>query len=386
MSFKKKFNFKTIILFVSFFIVCLLVFLYLNVIMSLFYTNLSVLSALKGNSFNADHYLLLAKKNGFFNSGQYYHQYILDHNPSDLKKAFLKNPKNVNYILLYADETILKGDWLSSNQYFNNIPFARYLARRGMEIAYNQDAQLAKKGLYYLCFSRKILKDAQISNFLGSVLCNRYKSYQKGEPLLFDAIKENPKNPNFYNNLASVKSNERKIVLYRSFTETSRRLDDSNVQTYLSIGNSLIQENNPKEGIYFFLKAKNMDPKSSNIRYSLARAYEKLGNYSLAESEYLSAVGLNPYDYNPRYEWGVFLYQHKEYSRSIIQFSLAISLKSDHVLSFYYRGLCYMEKKNYSKAKDDFAKSLELDPNNQSIKNQLQYLEQKIAESKNRKP
>jgi hypothetical protein len=218
-----------------------------NKIESLFYTNLSVLSALKGHTFQSFQISSKAKSIGFINSGQYYNQYMLDHDGEDLKKAFFLNPTNVNYIFLYADETILKGDWLSSAQHFNRVPFARYLSRRGSELANDIDMVNAKKGLYYLSFSRKILDEPQISNSLGSILCFKYKSYQKGEILLWEALKENPKNTTYYNSLSQSFANQGNRTLYRSCVELTRRLNPNNVTHIINIGKSFIQEGKMEE-------------------------------------------------------------------------------------------------------------------------------------------
>jgi tetratricopeptide (TPR) repeat protein len=296
---------------------------------------------------------------------------MLDHDMNDLKKAFFLNPTNVNYIFLYADETILKGDWLSSTQHFNKIPFARYLARRGAELANDSDPVQAKKGLYYLSYARKILPEPQISSSLGSILCFKYKSYKKGVPLLWEALKENPKNTSFYDSLSRVFANQEKKEMYRSLNELARRLNPLKINTFLNIGSSLVKDNKIDEGIQYFKYAKTLDPKMPQIHYSLARAYEKQEKTFLAEAEYLEVIELNPSDQGPRFEWGVFLFQKKDFSRALTQFTVAITLKPDFVWSYYYRSLCYLESKNLEKAKEDMEQCLLLEPTNQSFKNKL---------------
>jgi tetratricopeptide (TPR) repeat protein len=349
-----------------------------QVFSSLLYTNLSVLSALKGNTSVSYDQSSLAKSLGFINSGQYYNQYMLDHNSYDLKRAFLLNPTNVNFIFLYADETILNGDWLSSSQHFNKIPFARYLARRGMELAYDSDPNLSKKGLYYLSFSRKILSEPQISSFLGSVLCFKYGAYQKGEPLLWEVLKENPKNTTFYDNLSQMFAYQGKQDLYRSCNELSRRLNPSNINTLLSIGNSFVQDNKIEEGVQYLLYAKAKDKKNPQIHYLLARAFEKQGKSLLAEKEYIEAIEFNPANDGPRFEWGIYLYQKKDFVRSVTQLTIAITINPSNIWSYYYRGICYLELKNLKKAKTDFEQCILLDPNNQSFKDILANISDKI--------
>lgn len=359
--------FFSLLVLVVFFYVCL----FHPRIISLYYTNLSVLSALKGNISLSFQESSRAKNIGFLNSGQYYNQYMLDHDGKDLKQAFYLNSTNVNYIFLYADETILKGDWISSAQHFNRVPFARYLSRRGSELANDDDVVNAKKGLYYLSFSRKILSEPQISNSLGSVLCFKYKSYQKGGILLWEALKENPKNTTYYNSLSQTFSNQGNRSLYRSCTELTRRLNPRDTSNLINLGKSFLQDNKVEEGIQYFLYAKVIDKKMPQIHYLLARAYEKQEKYILAESEFLEAIEQNPTDHSPRFEWGVYLFQKKDFSRALTQFTIATTIKPDYVWSYYYRSLCYQEIKNYKKAKEDIAQCLLLDPNNQTYKDKL---------------
>jgi len=375
---RKKFRLSTNFIVLSFFCVSLLVFstCFQGTIHSLFLTNISVLNVLKGNLESSYQQSTDAKKNGYINSGQYYHQYMLDHQSSDLEKAFFLNPTNVGYIFLFADETIVKGDWVSSNQFFYSVPFARYLARRGMKLAYDGDPYLAKKGLYYLSFSRKILHDSQMSNFLGSVLCFKYGSYQKGEHLLMQAVQNNPRTPSYYASLSSVAANKGNINLRRSYQEIVRRLDKSNVWTLIDIGYSLLQENKIIESLAYFQKAKSIDHKIPYIYYSLANAYQKLDKQNLAEKEYIDALQINPIDAGPRYEWGMYLFNHKDFSRAVTQFTIALTLQADHVWSYYYRGLSYKEEGKIEKAKSDIEKCLRFEPENQTFKNRLDELHQ----------
>lgn len=368
---KLRFSFK----YMLFLIFCSLCFVFLvcekNEIHSLFLTNISVLNILEGNLVASYQKSIEAKKIGFINSGQFYNQYMLDHQKQDLEKAFLLNPKNVNYIFLFADETIINGDWISSNHFLFSVPFARYLARRGMELAYDSDIYQAKKGLYYLSFSRKILQDSQISNFLGSVLCFKYNSYQKGEPLLIQAIVNNPYIPSYYSSLAYVNANKSNLPLRRSYQEIARRLDLTNIWTLMDMGNSLLQENKIDESILYYKEAKKIDSSMPYVYYSLANAFQKQDKINLAEKEYLDALRINSLDSGPRYEWGVFLYNRKEFLRAITQFTLAITLKPDNPWSYYYRALSYKNVGKFENAKRDIMKCLSFDINNQTFKNFL---------------
>ena len=340
-------------------------------IKSLYYTNSSVLAALRGDTSLSFERSKIAKNNGFVNSGQSYHQFMLDHQSIDLRNAFTLNPFNVNYIFLYADETIMKEDWHSSSQHFNKIPYARYLSRRGSELANDQDPIQAKKGLYYLCFARKILSESPISNSLGSIFCFTYKAYQKGESLLWFAIKENPKNSSYYSSLSRMYANKNNPVLFRSMLEMARRLDATNVNLLTELGQSFVKEDKLEEGVAYYLQAKKIDPKKPQIYYLLAKAYEKQGNSFFSEIEYIEAINQNPLEHGPRFEWGVALFQKKDFKRAITQFTISSTLKPDHVWSYYYRGICYSHEKNFLKAKNDFNHCLALEPKNETFQRKV---------------
>ena len=80
-------------------------------------------------------------------------------------------------------------------------------------------------------------------------------------------------------------------------------------------------------------------------------------------------VFLLPEKQNPRYQWGVFLYQQREWETALTQLTMSIALKPDHLWSYYYRALVLVELNHQQKALNDLEKALEINPEQSSVIN-----------------
>lgn len=345
---------------------------------SLFSSNLSALNLLKGNKETS---IVLANKainTKKASSAAYYNLYIQKNDLYHLIQAYRLAPNNFTYLSKLAEDSIEKGKWYESQRYFNSLKLARYLSGRGLEFAYSNDKNISKKGLFYLCFARKISNDSIVSSALGRVLSSKYNSINKARILFEESIKNDIKNPIYYSDLANIEYRKKNYISARSYYIITYRLDPNNYWCLINISNTYRVEKNFTEAIKWLEKAKNLDAEIETAYYNSARIYEEIGNYDLADNEYRELIEKRSYDYSPRYNWGIYLYNRKDYLKAINQLTMSIIFKDDFVWSYFYRSRVYEKIENFTKAIKDMEKCIQLDSANISFKNKLDDLKSKI--------
>jgi tetratricopeptide (TPR) repeat protein len=349
-----------------------------NTLKSLFITNLSGLYLLTGNNQKA---LELADEtlNSYFKtSATYYNAYTQKGDLNLLIEAYKLAPNNFTYLSKLAEDSIEQGKWYESQKYFNSLKLARHLSNKGLEFAYDNDDNISKKGLFYLCFARKISNDPIVSSNLGRALSYKYYCYNKGKILFDEAEKNDPKNPTYYSDLGYLAYRKMDYTLARSFYAISYRLDQNNYWNTISIADTFNIEKNYIEALEWLDKSKKMDPEIETAYYNSARIFDEIGKIDLAELEYKKIVEIKPMNYSPRYNWGVFLYTKGEYKKSITQLSMSIIFKEDFIWSYYYRSLVYEQIGNIEKALQDIQKGLLFDNTNKAFQDRFDDLKSKI--------
>jgi tetratricopeptide (TPR) repeat protein len=74
-------------------------------------------------------------------------------------------------------------------------------------------------------------------------------------------------------------------------------------------------------------------------------------------------------------EQGLFCAKKGLYNAAVAYYSEAIKLKPDLAVPYVCRGIAYSQRKAYKSAKADFLKALEIDPNNDGAKKNLEKLD-----------
>ena len=155
-------------------------------------------------------------------------------------------------------------------------------------------------------------------------------------------------------------------------------IDKSRVEPYIDIAIMYVENGKLNDAVSVIedgLKIKE-DPM---LFWILGRTYYKKGNYPRAKELLEKANAMDPEFYFAYNDLGIVLMKLKKYGDANAAFTVALAIQPDSAEINYNtaQSLLMMGKNN--EAKDYAKRALELDPNNESIKN----LNKKIEETKN---
>jgi putative inorganic carbon (HCO3(-)) transporter len=123
---------------------------------------------------------------------------------------------------------------------------------------------------------------------------------------------------------------------------------------------------NCKKAIYYFEKARKINPLVPDYCFQLGFCYSSMGNINLAKNEYLKTVKFKPNDPNLLYNLGLVYYKTGDYDSSIYYFKKAEKIyqimNPTHYRIYYYLGLSYGKKGLVNDAINSFKKSLKIKP------------------------
>jgi tetratricopeptide (TPR) repeat protein len=116
---------------------------------------------------------------------------------------------------------------------------------------------------------------------------------------------------------------------------------------------------------------------AAEAAYKRGRAADNNKNYDLAVKEFTEAIRLVPNGSDDYYfhRAKVYILYLKNYDAAIADVNNALRLKADPE-SYFLRGVAYHAKGDYAKAVADFEKSLQLDPDNNEVKEALAFARQ----------
>lgn len=346
---------------------------------------MSGLFLLKGEKDLSLQYSGLAFKYGANSSGAYYNSYILLNQLDLLKKAYELSPYNFFYLSKLASDAISEGKWFDSQKYFYGIKLARYLTKEGAGFVYDGNDVVSKKGLFYFSFARKISKDPKVSYELGRALSWKCNSFDKGEMLINDALKNDPKNPAFYREIGNIEKRKKNYSKALSNFIIAMKIDPNNYWNLIDISVILRDRGYLEEALSYLDKVKEIDPKVESAYYISAGIYKMLDKLSNSYNEYQKIIELMPLTYSPRYNFGVFLYSIGEYDKAITQLTMSVILKDDFLWGYYYRSLAFEATSKFNEALADMKKVVSLNPENESFLRRVEKLESKISKTPNNK-
>lgn len=117
------------------------------------------------------------------------------------------------------------------------------------------------------------------------------------------------------------------IAAYQKAIEMDKKSLPQSAQPYLDLGALLVKTNRADEGIAHLLKAAEIDPKSSQVRYQLGKAYFDLHRYSDAQGAAEEASRLDPKDSATHYLLGRIYQRLNKPELSAKEFQLTEELR-----------------------------------------------------------
>jgi len=157
-------------------------------------------------------------------------------------------------------------------------------------------------------------------------------------------------------------------------------------QTHINIGDCYKEKGEyerAEEEYNLALEAAKTDEKLGKEMMAKAMAgigdiYLRKGEFENAMSYFEQSIELLPDNEILAYNVGEIYFSSQKLDEAIQYYGIAIQIKPDWSLPYYKQGLVCLNKTDYEKAKENFRKFLEIDPNSEfagSVKNMLDYLE-----------
>ncbi len=172
------------------------------------------------------------------------------------------------------------------------------------------------------------------------------------------------------------------LVLLQEFVENN----PTAYPTHINIGDCYKEKEEyekAEEEYNLALEAAKTDEKLGEEMTAKAMAgigdiYLRKGEFENAKSYFEQSIELLPDNEILAYNVGEIYFSSQKLDEAIQYYGIAIQIKPDWSLPYYKQGLVCLNKTDYEKAKENFRKFLEIDPNSEfagSVKNMLDYLE-----------
>ena len=342
-------------------------------------TRLSLYKAVQGSPEQAwELYSTLTRQNRLFSS-QDYLAYRLSSQSVDLRSAFIRNPTNLTYLITYSDQIHSSQDWVMTDNYFHQLTLARYLSDQSVQYANSKDTQEAKKGLYFMIYSKKMVDDYLTNNQLGMLLINRYKAYQKGLPLLEESLRMRPRQTETYATLGDLYYRSKEYATSRSYHSLLLRLNPIAYQSCMKMAQSFIEEKRSQEASLYLQHAALFLTDNVHQIYQLASMFIKANDSVRGESMMRDYMRKHPMDGETRYQYGLLLKELHRTDEALVQFSLSIAFQRNHEKSYWERTKLWIEQERWSKASEDLIAAIRLNPTNQSYLDRQNWVKSKLS-------
>lgn len=116
------------------------------------------------------------------------------------------------------------------------------------------------------------------------------------------------------------------------------------------------------DAINYYELAVQKDPENSKrCYYNLGWLYNDEERYNDAVTILLKAIQYKPSDEDNRVELGYAYYMLKKYDDALVQLKKAVELDGSSKLGYYYQGLCYIDLKQKTKAREIYTKLKTID-------------------------
>lgn len=197
-----------------------------------------------------------------------------------------------------------------------------------------------------------------------------------------EATKLKPHNPTAYLIRAFCYKEKQDTANYLKMLYMVVDQEPTEIKAHLELGYYYQQKADPQAAMHY-QNALLIDPNNEEVNYNLALLYYDLGEVDKAVEQYkilLSITHEGLYAQNAMYNLGYIVWtRDNDYQEAISLFTQAIEADNDHPQAAIYaaRGEVYEQIKEYDKARDDYNKAMQLEPNFPAAIEGLQALDKK---------
>lgn len=139
-------------------------------------------------------------------------------------------------------------------------------------------------------------------------------------------------------------------------------LNDKLAQVYVTLGMIDTGTGGYDQAVANLQRALQLDPLNADAYRDLAKAYEKLGKLTDAESTYRNAIVVRPNYWSTHDDLGGFLFRHGRYAEAEKEFRTVVELTPDNARGYSYVGVAAFVQKRYEEAARLFEKSVAIKP------------------------
>jgi len=165
--------------------------------------------------------------------------------------------------------------------------------------------------------------------------------------------------------------NSNEVLLQEIREEIDRIRDD----VYFELGLTYINYNNFEKALDAFMKLLPKHKKSWNVNYLIGQSYKGSGEYETAVDYLNNAIELNEKEADLYNELGVLYFNMNQIANSLEVFTKGIKKGLEDYRLFFNRGLAYAQLDKYKESLNDINKAYEMNPEDDTIKEQKSALE-----------
>lgn len=261
---------------------------------------------------------------------------------NELNKAILINPVNLNYKLELARVYIKKNDLNKARKELD------YILRQN--ITDKKFLDQVNTELYWLLFKDN-RKDALKSKYYYAKYYVAKEKYKEAADILTDLVKNKYEDISVYELLGDINfhlnQTDTAILNYNK----ALKLDKKSIAAYIGIGNVKMQEKQYKDALDEYLKAEKIMPENPDIMLAIADAYKFLSQEELAYNYYNKVIAINNNNCQANYNIGIMYFNSGNSDKAEVYLKKALSVNPFCPESWLGLAKLELDRKNYFLAK-----------------------------------
>jgi len=158
------------------------------------------------------------------------------------------------------------------------------------------------------------------------------------------------------------------------YFEAALRADSAFIPALMNIGLAKLAVKQPNEGIMYLRRALEVSPKDNRPRIWIAQTLTSLDSLPEALEMYQQAIAAEPENPEAQRGAGVVLLLQKNWADAIPYLEKAVQLEPENIQGHIWLAQAYSNSGDLNRAKDEFNRVFEIDPNNKEAAKGLDYI------------